>query len=340
MSFFFHGCKDEENCKLDNLFKNKQLLQYDKFLSSDYLWGTPMDMLYCDSSVFVFDEKSENALFHLVNLSNHDIIYNFGKKGQGANEFLMPFDFQSLGKNSISVYDLYNKTLSILNISELKNGEFDQSILTKDTMPGTIKVLPTAFNTFVSLGFYEDSMFRLWGGGLVEKKYAEYPYKDTKEHQIANRLRGMAYQGILRLNSNRNKFVYAVNTSDIIYFYKVDSDNITLVKKYEMNYPIYKTQDNGDIRSAPISSLNKNTFISLCTSPKYVYGLYSGKNFKDNGLESLTGTIIYVFDWNGATIMKYELNIPVTQICVDDKDVFLYAFSNMPDPELIRFKLK
>lgn len=94
------------------------------------------------------------------------------------------------------------------------------------------------------------------------------------------------------------------------------------------------------MRAAPISSSINSTFISLCISPKYVYGLYSGKNFKENGLETLAGTIIYVFDWNGEAIKKYELNVPVTLISVDNKDEMLYAFSNMPDPELIRFKIK
>ena len=44
--------------------------------------------------------------------------------------------------------------------------------------------------------------------------------------------------------------------------------------------------------------------------------------------------------WNGEAIKKYELNVPVTLISVDNKDEMLYAFSNMPDPELIRFKIK
>ena len=40
-----------------------------------------------------------------------------------------------------------------------------------------------------------------------------------------------------------------------------------------MNYPVYKTQVDGDMRAAPISSLNNSTFISLSTSPQYVYAL-------------------------------------------------------------------
>lgn len=342
ISIFFSSCENNKiNSQLDNLFTSRIFLEYEKMPSNNYIWGTPMDMLYCDSAIMVFDEKSENGLFHLINLNDLDSIYDFGKKGQGIGEFIMPFDFQLFSKSAVSVYDLYKKTLSVLNIPEIKNGTYNDSILIKDTILGTIKVLPTVFNTFVSLGFYEDCMFKLWGAGLIEeKRYAEYPYRDKEEQQIANNSRGMAYQGIIRVNSNMNKFVYAVNTSEIIYFYKIDTVDISLIKKYEISYPVYKTQVDGDMRAAPISSLNESTFISLCVSPKYVYALYSGKNFKEKGLEAFTGTIIYQFDWDGNAIKKYELNIPVTLICVDDEDKALYAFSNMPDPELIRFKLK
>ena len=52
-----------------------------------------------------------------------------------------------------------------------------------------------------------------------------------------------------------------------------------------MNLPIYRTQvERG--HAAANFIFNNSTFISLCISPKYVYGLYSGKNFKENGLET------------------------------------------------------
>ena len=169
---FFCACKNvKTDCQIDDLFTNRIFLEYEKIPSNGYIWGTPMDMIYCDSAIIVFDEKSEDGLFHLVDLNDLDSIYDFGKKGQGVNEFLMPFDIQLFGKSSISVYDLYKKTLNVMNISDVKNRISNFSVLTKDTIPGTIKVFPTAFNTFVSLGFYEDCMFRLWGTGLIEEEH-------------------------------------------------------------------------------------------------------------------------------------------------------------------------
>lgn len=107
---FFCACKNvKTDCQIDDLFTNRIFLEYEKIPSNGYIWGTPMDMIYCDSAIIVFDEKSEDGLFHLVDLNDLDSIYDFGKKGQGVNEFLMPFDIQLFGKNSISVYDLYKR---------------------------------------------------------------------------------------------------------------------------------------------------------------------------------------------------------------------------------------
>ena len=63
---------------------------------------------------------------------------------------------------------------------------------------------------------------------IEEEHFMEYPYKDGDEKQIANRLRGMAYQGIIRLNPFMDKFVYAVNTSEIIHFYKINNLHLML----------------------------------------------------------------------------------------------------------------
>ena len=65
-------------------------------------------------------------------------------------------------------------------------------------------------------------MFRLWGYWTNRRRAFLWNIhiKDGDEKQIANRLRGMAYQGIIRLNPFMDKFVYAVNTSEIIHFIK------------------------------------------------------------------------------------------------------------------------
>lgn len=93
----------------------------------------------------------------------------------------------------------------------------------------------------------------------------------------------------------------------------------------------------GDARAAPISADNIRTFIDATASNHFVYLLYSGKTYKEEGMKSFEGTIVYVFDWSGKAYKKYILNLPVFRFCVDKDDRAIYAFSNNPDPVLVRF---
>lgn len=340
---FMCGCKQNVGNKLDDLFSKVNHLEYSKVLANNHLWGAPTNILYCDSSIFVFDAKSDNSLFHLVDLTELDSVsvYDFGEKGQGGNEFIMPSDFQIVADTIIGVYDINKQTLHCINTAEIKNQVYHYPVLVKDTISGSMKIIPTIFDTFVTLGIYDDCMFKLWGKNISGvKKYGEFPYRDKDEQQIENRLRGMAYQGCMQANISRDKFIYAAFSAEILYFYRITNNDICLIKKYEFSYPTYKTQVEGGGISAPMASTNNFTFISVCTSDKYVYALYSGKNFKDEGLNSFTGKSVYVFDWNGNPVMKYELNIAASVIAVDNRDDNLYAFSNMPDPTLLKFELK
>jgi hypothetical protein len=340
---FFSSCKDDTFKKgIDILFSEVDSLEYSQVLCKDFIWGQPLDILCPDSVIIIYDEKNYLNLFHLVDLEDPDRVLSFGRKGQGVNEFIMPSDFQIIDKKTISTFDFMKKNLYKINLSIVResNLEYDYSILVKDTLWGTTKILPTIYNSFVKLGFYDDCMLRLnYGEMQPEKLYGEYPYKDTDEEKIENRMRGMAYQGNIRLNPGRDKFVFAVNRADIIYFYKVLQEDIILTKYYELSYPMYLPNKDGESRSVSIAANNNRTFISISTSDDYVYTLYSGKNMQENGMKSLEGDIIYVFDWEGNPIKKYNLNCPVTHICVNNDNSELYAFSNMPDPQLIKFEL-
>jgi hypothetical protein len=337
---FFSSCEDDKRSDIDFLFSDVDSLRYNRVLCEDFIWGQPLDVLCLDSVIMVYDEKSNINLFHLVSLNHPEEVLSFGRKGQGVNEFIMPFDIQVIGKNRIGVFDMMQKTLYGIDLSTVDKQNDDYSILAKDTLFGTIKMFPTLYNSFVKLGFYEDCMLRLnYDEKQQEKLYGEYPYKDMDEKKIENRIRAMAYQGSICLNPYGDKFVFAVNRADIIYFYKVLPEEIILTKHYELSYPQYLPHADDKSRSASMAANNNRTFISVTTSNDYVYALYSGKSMQESGTKSLEGNVIYVFDWEGNPIKKYNLNCPITHISVNNENSVLYAFSNMPDPQLIEFEL-
>lgn len=320
-------------------FESVDTLKHVKTYLDEHIWGHPMSISYLDSMLLVADERADIGLLHLIDCHDMTSVLDFGTKGQGRNEFLMPFDFQMLNDTTLTLFDLANRSLYSLNLREIINGIYEFPVCYKDTVPGTIKILPTKYDTFVTLGFYENCMMKLQGKGMDTKLYGEYPYRDDDERKIENRLRGMAYQGVFRSNLSKDKFVYAANSADILYFYNITPEDISIVCKYEYNYPEYMTRVQGDSRATPMSPTNNRTFVDVATSDKYVYLLYSGRNFKEVGLKAFEGSTIYVFDWEGNPIQKYILDIPITYLCVNPKDTELFAFSNMPEPTLVKFDL-
>ena len=194
-------------------------------------------------------------------------------------------------------------------------------------------------NTFVGLGFYEKSMFALIERGSDEKYFYEYPYRDDKEKNIDNRLRGMAYQGMLRSKPSLDKFVYAINFAPIFMLCSVQPEAIVRTYQWVGGYPIYRTEGNEKYRTAPMSAENKMGFISAYATDRYVYLLYSDRTLKDYKEKAFMGNVIYQIDWDGNPVSKYETDLPLSQICVSNSDDMVYAIANREENLLVEFAL-
>lgn len=337
--FLLSCSQTAERNDINKLFSDCDTIEYTVLSTDEHLWGKPFSMKYIDSMLFVYDDIAGEDIFHLVDLNHRNKVLGLGKKGQGKNEFIMPMEYLPCGDTAIAVFDYGNKKLFNLNIDDFLNQRKESDVWYKDIFPGTVKLFPTKFNTLLSFGFYDDCMFYLQKGNEIIQKFGEFPYRDTKEKQIENRLRGLAYQGILHNNPSNDKFVYAVNNAEIVYFYHIDSLSVRKVSEYKYSYPKYEPRQENNMRATPISGDNIRAFIDATTSDNFVYLLYSGKTYKKDGLKSFEGNIIYVFDWMGNAYKKIFLNLPVFRFCVDRNDNTIYAFSNNPDPVLISFPL-
>lgn len=211
--------------------------------------------------------------------------------------------------------------------------------ITSDTINSIDMLLSKYNNTFVGLGFYEKSMFALIEGGSDEKYFYEYPYRDDKEKKIDNRLRGMAYQGMLRSKPSLDKFVYAINFAPIFMLCSVQPEAIVRTYQWVGGYPIYRTEGNEKYRTAPMSAENKMGFISAYATDRYVYLLYSDRTLKDYKEKAFMGNVIYQIDWDGNPVSKYETDLPLSQICVSNSDDMVYAIANREENLLVEFAL-
>lgn len=342
LSIFFcalYACNRTDNsmATFDSSFSVHQELKSNLMFGDELMLGQPFLMMYVDSSLVIYDHASD-SIFTLIDLNKNERVIHFGKRGQGKGELLQVFSLSRMSSDSLlGIYDCFQHKLFQTNIEEIKKGHFDLNLVKTDSCYSN-RLFESKFHGFVGLGFYEKGMFSLTVDDTTSYFY-EYPYQDKREHLISNRLRGLAYQGSLCMNRDRDKLVYAVYSSPIFSIYSVNDTSIKKHYEFIGGYPEYKTEESVDGFSAPMSAHNKQAFIATYATDSYIYLLYSGKSFEEHQMDAFKSSTIYRVTWDGKSDCKFELDCPITNFCVSDFDNTIYAVSEREDLELVYFKI-
>jgi hypothetical protein len=320
---------------------NKKPIQeqtiYHNAISDEIFIGRGGNMIFLSDSIIVGIDDNRANLFFRLNC-NIPSICNFGNKGQGPDDFIAPFSIQRINANTIACFDALLKHYSEIELSDdcafkKKNKIFFPEL--------NFRVIKTIQDKYIGLGLYDKNMFILFDSvGNTINSFFEYPYRDKKEKSVANRLRAMAYQGVIEASPDKTKFIYTTDRSDIIHFYEIEEDTVKIIKKIENSYPDYVTEEGAKGFSAPIKKENIVCYVCAFATNKYVYLLYSGTSFADANVKAFTDAeTIFVYDWKGNLKSAYHLDIPCLAFCVTSDDTRIWAIANDPDPKIVYFGL-
>lgn len=340
IAFVFCACAGEKDrfARWDKTFTECRELQSVPLLDDELILGRIGAFEYVDSSLFIYDDLAD-SLFLLIDLKNQNRIYRFGQKGQGADEFLQPFSVCALNADTLlGVYDLFQRKLRVVNTRQVKRGVEKFPVLREDTL-GSIGLYATRYGTYLGKGFYEKNMLSLTGDSMGRKYFFEYPYRDDRERDIPNRLRGMAYQGKFCSNQSLDRFVFAISEAPIFMLFAVDESDI--IKNYEWigGYPGYEVEETENSSAAPFSADNITSFVNACATDRYVYLLYSGKTFREAKDKAFQGTVVYRLTWEGVPVDKLLLDYPAAMICVSSDDKILYSMAEKGELEIVQYLL-
>lgn len=296
--------------------------------------GQAYGMLLVDSNLLIVDRRSD-SLFHWVNLNNFTY-RDIGRIGQGPDEFLHFDNFYSINGK----YGFYDRRLRYSN--DILFSEHGIS-LNKNVGYKSLhyKVVPTAFDTFIGIGPYEEGLFSILDSrGDTINIVGEQPYRDETERGIPEIARAMAYQGKIAISSCGKHLVHAIYMAPIISFYKLSPKDISLSVSHIESYPAYKPELGSNSYASAMSKSNKLGYIDIAVTDKYVYSLLSGRSIEESGLSAFTGNVICVFDWEGTLHRKIICNTDLTTICVSPDDSMIYAVGLVEDYELLSAELK
>jgi hypothetical protein len=153
----------------------------------------------------------------------------------------------------------------------------------------------------------------------------------------------MAYQGSIAINPRKTKCVYATLDGEIIHFYNIIENEISLISKTEKAYPKYKPEDNGTEYYSSMDANNTIGYISLAATDRFVYALYCGKKYNElyraGNRPSIAGEQLRIFDWTGTIVKTVMLDVPCQHISATNDNRRLWAMAILPEITPVYFDL-
>lgn len=236
---FFVCCQDKKQEEVETINLTHKTVS----LKNDYI-GKPGRIIFIDEKI-VGIETALDSCFFMINLKN-DSLYRFGNRGQAPSEFLFPYTLQYLDKKHFGVFDIYKNNYSLFCIADEIHLEKQYNIMNNNLF-GSFDLKKVGKNCLLGFGSYPKEMFLLMDTlGHSKNSYFEFPYRDKDEKSIKNNLRGMAYQCALASNTANNRLAFAPHFSEILHFYEIKNDSLTVLYKYEAKYPQYTIEERDD----------------------------------------------------------------------------------------------
>lgn len=294
---------------------------------------------YNNDIIGIEQAGSLSPFYQITTKNDINTINYFGVRGQGPEDFIQPIFIQHLSDSVFGVHDAGIGVYKEICISTATN-----SISTLNAINMTqdlFRAIKVSDNHYIGLSNTTGMLVSTDSTGKRVETHFEYPYKNKREQSIKNNIRSMAYQGLLEVNPQKTKCVYASFNGDIIHFYDLH-DDISPIRKIEKNYPKYRPEEFNDGYAALLDPNNIVGYISVTTTDKFIYALYCGKKIEKlitNNSISKEGNILRIFDWTGKLINTCTLDVACKHISVSDDDKILWALAVNPEIVPVYFKL-
>lgn len=336
----FFACKSKnDRDKFITAFENQETKrlksQSVELEKTDFLFSSMFDMLVIDSLIFINEIKDPEYEMKILNLRTKKL-QNFGKRGRGPNEI------RSRGVNFSADYN--NKKIFVIDRDNCLVYSTD-SIKNNNLMPEKNLYVDIKNNEFLQSTI---SNGKLVGNSMEGKPFGIY------DIETQNIMKKESPNSDLLPKGNLNNQLFFVNhpTKSLVayFYYKSGVNGVISINNKSVNIHenLYWVTNNREIKSGNKINIEHmddeiNGFIDASADSQYIYALYSGKNMDVSSIDELTKTYltkyIYVFDWKGNPVKRYELDQEVRSIAKDINNEVLYAASYEGEPHLIKYNL-
>jgi len=322
------SCSEKKESILD-LFNQITVLRGDTLPFQPFL-GQPFQVLKTDSFFLVRDQY-ENHSITVINQFTGESKRTL-RHGSGPNEVVQPVLFSQLINDSIlNIFERNTSTIIQFRLEDILF-ENNPTVIKKTKLDGFVGLIQEAKDFYVALGPFEKGMFGIFNkDGQKRHEYISYLNEDGKFSEPFFRF--YVYQSDIKLSSDGRKLVQAGLYYDLLCFYRIDKDNISVHRKYFFN----DANVDGTRSRLILLPNTKLCFYSLYPTENKVYALYSGD---EHGNRNQTRSFyLLCFDWDGNPLKAYKFDRSLLSIWVNKSDTELFGLCMEDEPKILCYKL-
>jgi hypothetical protein len=271
------------------------------------------------------NKKRADSLFHIYDLTGYELKSAFGTEGQGPDDFVAPWLFQT-------------------QLSDILIGDFDKNRVyrfgvSEDGQPVFKGVKqPNHINGVNGAAFINDSLYVIDAMYMAPSLYLltlqdELPRKSWI-YRNPDIMDYIVDPDMGRVYANESRIAFCYGYKKQIDFMDIDFNLIKRVKfKYDHPASIVSQKD-GDVKAS---------YVYGYFGKRYLYIVFFGTSWNEYRARSTCGTFLEVFDLDGNPVVRYRLDGRSPVYFAVDEDTFtLYGAGDDGDPEdyLLMYKLK
>ena len=302
----------------------------DEFIFSYSTYLTIVDSLL----IAAFKTNSTTGYFHIFSKHTGEYLKSFSGIGHGPGELLngsLSFSTDPVNKKLYVPKESNDSRVVVFDISLAMEREFVPfEEIEANRSPGFMRG-DLHFKDDIFLVAHKRESFRYALVNSASDTIATYyTYPVINEVDKNNEMNRIAYYGVnfyVNIKPDRTKLVSTTTTGLLMEIFDISNEKIELLYLWRYIKPSY------EIRSGIVFSSGKDKGVgNFQVTDSYIYGIYFDE-------EDRSSNNIWVFDWEGVPVKRYQLDKNVYRIAIDEEAGFAYVQIHNDEPSIGRFSL-
>ena len=307
------SCTRQERVTFESpIFLHQEDL-YIEILNDDFIFGG-MSFIDVHGPWLIICDFAMDPMIHVFNKFDGTHIASGGRRGQGPGEFITPFSF-SIDRyaGQLYVFDHGKNAVIRVNIDSLvlQNRMVFEEIRFESVAWPVNEVYHLRDSLFIVIEGFADIFLRTPNNVISQAAplIAPHPFNSVSWSLIS-----MGFLAQKVTNPRGDRFVSATNVGGIMSIFSIEGEDLFLSTTKYFYRPVLESRYSLCFESSYFG------FLDIYLTNNFIYTALFGERNPQTRPHNIS-----VFDFEGNPIIRYNTNLPIVRLAVDEVDGFIFV---------------